>query len=262
MAEQTGWMVERDSAEYVQHLEIQYGFLEVSCEAFDAGRRSEAFRLAATLRTLLHDTKYSTSLLTHLGCKTDLVYLNTAGYPSRNNDEGRPWTPLIYAHLDAPPVWEPRLLDGLWDRNRARDAATTDPNGSPFWLPVQDWLNRTVLEYPGGGGQLTAYEAIRILANKEGGAHVDAELPDIYQAVSRENSLGVRFYKLPWGASVVSYGDSAMGCDGESPVPATVRQLAFEMMWTLHVAFGVSAPKCQLGLDRSKLIDDGWPLHL
>jgi hypothetical protein len=63
----------------MQHLHEQMTFLRGSAESYDAGDFSEAKRLATTLRLLLHDTKKSRSLLTHLGLKNKLRFVDTAG---------------------------------------------------------------------------------------------------------------------------------------------------------------------------------------
>jgi hypothetical protein len=47
----------------------QLGFLGRSCEDFDPGHHAEAVRIAAVLRTLFHDTRSSTSLLSHLNAR-------------------------------------------------------------------------------------------------------------------------------------------------------------------------------------------------
>lgn len=53
--------------ELMNHLYEQMAFLKRSAEHYDAGEFSEAKRLAATLRVLLHDTDRSVSLLSQLG---------------------------------------------------------------------------------------------------------------------------------------------------------------------------------------------------
>ncbi|MFJ5956563.1 hypothetical protein ACIQC5_11475 [Paenarthrobacter sp. NPDC092416] len=55
-----GRKLERDD---INRLVEQLEFLDSSCAAYDSGSRSEAKRLATTVRVLLHDTKQSTSLL-------------------------------------------------------------------------------------------------------------------------------------------------------------------------------------------------------
>lgn len=51
-------------------LSSHVGFLKRSCWLFDQGHEDEALRIATSLRVLFHDTDASTSLLTHLGMKT------------------------------------------------------------------------------------------------------------------------------------------------------------------------------------------------
>lgn len=50
-----------------ESLRQQLGFIRNSCESYDRGDRSEGIRIGSSLRTLLHDTAASTSLLKHLG---------------------------------------------------------------------------------------------------------------------------------------------------------------------------------------------------
>jgi hypothetical protein len=50
----------------------------IAAKAFDAGEEVAAKSLATSLRLLLHDTRNSISLLTHLGVKAQLPYRDTA----------------------------------------------------------------------------------------------------------------------------------------------------------------------------------------
>ena len=60
------------------------------------------------------------------------------------------------------------------------------------------------------------------LAQLDGGAHVDPTLEEAYAALSRSNSLGWTFH----------VGDEAL--PDESPVPANVRQVAYELQATIE----------------------------
>src|SRR5215210_4761385 len=51
---------------YQQELKKQLGFLRRSCQWYDNGEVDEAIRIAVPIRTIIHDTSRSTSLLTHL----------------------------------------------------------------------------------------------------------------------------------------------------------------------------------------------------
>jgi hypothetical protein len=59
------------------------------------------------------------------------------------------------------------------------------------------------------------------LAHTDGGAHVDPELEEAYAELSRDNSLGLTFYQ----------NDERL--PDTSPVPANVRQIAFEVEKTI-----------------------------
>jgi hypothetical protein len=67
-----------DRTDLIDHLKRQKAFLGRSSHAFDAGAEDEAVRLATVIRVLVHDTPNSTSLLTHLGVKEQLTYVDTA----------------------------------------------------------------------------------------------------------------------------------------------------------------------------------------
>jgi hypothetical protein len=54
---------------YQQELKKQLGFLRRSCQLYDEGEVDEAIRIAVPIRTIIHDTRNSTSLLTHLNAK-------------------------------------------------------------------------------------------------------------------------------------------------------------------------------------------------
>lgn len=52
--------------DFKQQLRKQFKFLEASCRIYDEGNLDEATRIATSIRVLLHNTKRSTSLLTHI----------------------------------------------------------------------------------------------------------------------------------------------------------------------------------------------------
>jgi hypothetical protein len=71
----------KSQSEIEDHYREQMQFLRSSAAAYDAGDSTEALRLAVSLRVLLHDTPQSTSILTQLGVKTDLAFVDTALMP-------------------------------------------------------------------------------------------------------------------------------------------------------------------------------------
>ena len=109
------------------------------------------------------------------------------------------------------------------------------------WVNFEAWWERVVFEQ---AGNFSRGDLILALAHKDGGAHVDPELGDAYAALSRGNLLGL--YSLPSPDSNRAGIGIAMGprggqgepfaSQGEpwgSPVPANVRQVAYELEQTI-----------------------------
>lgn len=237
-------MPARESAEFDELLVEQYGALTLSSSAFDEGTIAEHKRLALAMRILLHDTAHSTSLLAHGDWKDSIWFLDTSGvvYP----DNKYPTASLLYRSIGPEAAFVSPLLD------RYAQPCRCDPvgcrrkqltrNGYPKWLGAESWAERVVLAGPAGANPITARKLIQWVANKDGGAHVDAQLPAAYHGVSRENSLGIRALSFEEAEEFHLTFSGEDGDPAENPVPATVRQLAFEVMWTLHRYFGLEEP--------------------
>jgi hypothetical protein len=63
--------------DFAEQYREQLSFLRSSAASYDVGEQPEAKRLALGIRILLHDTRHSTSLLTHLGIKERLPLVDT-----------------------------------------------------------------------------------------------------------------------------------------------------------------------------------------
>lgn len=114
----------QSNEDFKEHFADCLRFLETSCDSYDNGFEGEAKRLAATIRTLVHDTPKSTSLLTHLKMKGG-QFLDTA-------HENWPDNTMTYSGLTAmnidgakPPKFIPLLesvngklvdFDSWWNR--------------------------------------------------------------------------------------------------------------------------------------------------
>lgn len=184
-------------------------FLEASARGYDNGFEGEARRLATTIRTVVHDTPRSQSILGQLGIKDQLRFIDTAERMNPRNllptpglvmgrvevgVEGRYVPPLD--NLSPPRRNPPKPFEAWWG-----DAVTKDADGNLFSR---------------GTYVLTT-------ANKEGGAHVDPTLDASYAALSRGNKLGW-FYEAS-DRSEPFQGNLAL---------ASVRQIAFEVERTLR----------------------------
>lgn len=189
------------------HLIEQLDFLRSSSDAYDAGQTSEAKRLAATLRLLLHDTKVSHSLLKQLSKKES--FLDTADVWDSTNLLSH--TGLVVQDITAAgAMFRPRL-----DRNE-KAARTT---------AFDDWWSAVILADQHGrklsrGGLVTA------VANKDGGAHIDPKISGQYAEFSRNDTLA-------WREAIIRNDGAHQVSALRGAELASIRQIAHEVLKTL-----------------------------
>ena len=70
--------MQKPPPELVKQLKRQMDFIRNSASAYDAGHSEEALRIGVAIRVLLHDTKFSNSLLNQMGQKESLKLITTA----------------------------------------------------------------------------------------------------------------------------------------------------------------------------------------
>jgi len=142
-----------------QQLTQQLTFIKNSCDAYDRGETVEAVRIGTSLRVLLHDTSKSTSLLTHLGAK-QVPMLSTA----KIRDS------IAYG----------TAFDGL--AGFPGPQAKLGNSSTLIELPAVQWWEQLVIGL-GRGRNLSRAVIALTAANKDGGAHVDPDLPPEYLAL-------------------------------------------------------------------------------
>lgn len=149
----------------------QLDYLRRSIEDYDDGHTNEYRRMASTLRVLLHDTLQSKSLLSQLGMQDILFATYSAPLNPRNlmtesslatirvTDSGASYLPVL-------------------------------DNGPrpPRWISLAEWKSEPVLR-DNQRVTFSRWDFVTVVANQDGGAHVDSELDDNYYRLSRENSL-------------------------------------------------------------------------
>src|SRR5919112_1162240 len=114
---------------YQQELKKQLGFIRRSCQGYDEGEVDEAIRIAVPIRTIMHDTRHSTSLLTHLNAKGIKLWSSIHGAP-----ENATW-------------YEGMGLRQQWRYgNRAGVSYGPSLDGGPemVLLPASEWWNQVV----------------------------------------------------------------------------------------------------------------------
>jgi hypothetical protein len=213
-------VVRQTRSELEQHLEEQLQFLEASADAFDAGREAEAKRLALTLRVLLHTAK-SHSLLSQLGLE-DKPFYDSARMREYGN-LNKQLHSLVVARVPVPgsgaagPDYVAMLDWQLAPADR--------------WLPFPTWWRNEVLD-GGEGVSMSRRDLVLTVANKDGGGHVDPEVPTSYARLTRWNAMG-------WEA--VAQGQRR---PLEGPHLASIRQITHEVLKTLRPGYRrVRAPE-------------------
>jgi hypothetical protein len=199
------------TADFERHLKEQMEFLAGSAAAYDTGMLGEAKRIATVIRVLVHDTAKSVSLLTHLGVKDTLAFMDTAVPIDPRNMLTTPGLVMLQV-TSTERTFEPPL-----DR-------LIPPRQNPP-KPFTQWWTDPVTKSQ--DGTFSRRDYILTLANKEGGAHVDHQLDDAWVKLTREHSL-----ELDWFAPGTDPPEDWTPTQGD-PALACVRQIAYEVDQTL-----------------------------
>lgn len=159
----------RDDAR--RRLADQAGFLRTSLEAFFRPTPAEALRIATTIRVLVHDTPMSVALLRQVDpdYSTLEVLDSAAGWPGGVEEiveRAALWLPIPIT-LGGPP---PTSFDLGGPRGRV---------ALPTWWRELPAMVLGDEEAP-GRRVFTREGLVKVLANQEGGAHVDPDGPPAY----------------------------------------------------------------------------------
>ena len=192
--------------DFQSQFDRQIRFLNRSCLEFDEKMHfDEAVRIATVIRTLIHQTGRSTSLLTHLGA-TKINILSTVGSELLGDEtmmsQGMCLTTIdvekgvfINAQLDqGPPITQTLKLDDWWAQK--------------IWI-YQPY-------------SYTRKQLILDMTNKDGGAHVDATTPNEYIEISgASGGFPIQVNNSRTGQEKFYTYEQAHFC--------TVRQIAWEL---------------------------------
>ena len=182
----------------------QTKFIQRSIQYYDDGDHSEAKRIAVSLRILFNETRNSRSLLSLLGLENKLLLWSSGGLYTPSNLLSS-WTLLSMSISGAKQIFQPLLDDNL---------------GSTFYLDFDDWWNEVIFDDK--NSQLTRRDIVRIVANQDGGAHVDPEFKEEYSNLVRNNSLG---FFMDYNGEVFE--------PVNNPAYAAIRQIAHELLVSL-----------------------------
>ena len=199
----------RTDDELFSAAEAQLRSLQISAKAFDEGLVSEAARLANSVFILV-----GRGMRTHTSILDSAKQQDRRQYRSTIPSEGSTGTPLIFCRLT-------KVAEDHWEiglNHRGRDALLKGRD-----LPFDAWWEERVINTE--EVRLTRSEVVRLLRDKSGGAHFDADLKDALVARSIRGGIGA-----------FNFENSASG--SVEPVPHgleyCMRQIATELWFSLE----------------------------
>ena len=201
---------------FQKELKKQLGFLERSCQMYDEGHIDEAIRIAATLRTLIHDTEKSTSLLKHL---------DATGIRLWSTIHSAPEGAIVYFGMG-----QYRYLNGVSSYGPSFD-------NTPIMelVPLNEWWEQVVYVFDAGEDAKTDEERekrfrlsrkniVLTATNKDGGAHVDKKLTRAYERLAADGTVGSFGVEIGGESQVVPIKYAHL---------VSLRQMGFEVLRSL-----------------------------
>lgn len=188
-----------NSERFTEQLRRQLNFIRTSCELFDRGMFEEGMRISVNLRILFHDTKRSTSLLSHLNAK-HIKMLSTVG-----QIEGCQYAdPMVgFSNCGEQQGLRPScLLYAFWSECRE--------------LSIEEWWNQIIRVQ--GGNRLSRRSMALTLANQDGGAHVDSKVDANYQDFNKYPTIT---HKMSDGTELPGFNETSL---------IVMRQIGFEVL--------------------------------
>lgn len=198
-----------------RHLVEQLSFLRASARAYDAGQVNEAKRLAVSVRILVHETRRSKALLGQLGLLHAIGFVDGGETPDSRNLAATMGLSGIQLGGGAPPRYVPKFgIPDYQDRTMRT---------------FHSWWTRPVV-VDLARNKFSRKDLVLVMADQDGGAHVDPSLEQSYARLSRQNSMG-------WYTT---------GLIADRPVEgiefASVRQIAWELLETLEAREPLATP--------------------
>lgn len=187
----------------------QIGFIKRSCESYDAGIRSEAKRIATSMRILFLHTQNSNSLFNQLAYTNNFLFWSSANLYTPSNLLSS-WSLLSLQSNGIEMLYIPRLKE---------IASRT------FFLELNDWWNEIIFDDK--QFFLSRKDIVLAVSNKDGGAHVDPEFDESYANITKRNSLGF-FIETNKGSVPPN----------NNPAYASVRQIACEVLYSCELFKG------------------------
>jgi hypothetical protein len=178
---------------FAKRLEEQRHLLRSAVTAMGAGDLTQALHVATIIRTVVHETGASKPLLKYLHANyLELRIPDRIMEPPKDHGGG------VRSITFTCPV-SAKISD------TGTVALITDqPSSGYFESTVGSWWDRNPCMVLPGLGAFFRKELILGLANKEGGAHVDADIPHRYQLVLDSQFVRFKINEIDVGALNIS----------------------------------------------------------
>lgn len=212
--------VSRDFSDYQENLEEQLHFIVNACKMYDQGELIYAKQIATHIRILVHDTKFSTSLLKLLNRKESMKFCSTATFPKN---------PIFHISFISP--INIRRDDKIIN-TFVPNFNETSPGENKKWVDFNTWYNHNVLVSK--PNYFSRKDMILYLSNKDGGAHIDPNIEERYYEITK----GLKSFLY---SSAVSLTEDPYH-KGEPYLNlyfASVRQIAHELILSIRKEFGI-----------------------
>jgi hypothetical protein len=181
----------------------QHEFMQNSCRAYDTGSKAEAIRIATIIRVLFHDSRRSTSLLTHLGATGVRVLSAVPARPAGAID--------YFFGMGA---------GELRDDGSVELVPNFDTGPPGRMMAAKDWWQQPVFALR-TGETLTRRDIVLAAANQDGGAYVDTEVAPAYSALATNGAGGTRYRVV---------GDHLELDNSRNLHWVSLRQMAYELL--------------------------------
>ena len=229
--------INRDPQELVDVFKYNMSMLRHLCEEFDQGRIEAALWIAVILRTLLH-TNYdnhghATSLsiidqLKAMDSKYNVDFLSTAFPRPMAGVFLQGWNigdHVCGIHISTSSVYTGLLINTIKCKEGGGYMADAEKKADKHTqvnklLPFSQWWSEIVFSDSVANQQMSRWDVVRMISNKDGGAHFDPNVPVQYDTFRHPDLFEVYF-----GTTKVSFS--------KNPVYVSVRQIAWEVMKSL-----------------------------
>jgi hypothetical protein len=228
--------VPRSASDLQIKLKQQHDFIYRSCWLYDNGYWDEAPRIATSVRVFLHDTRSSASLLGQLGVVNSLEFVNTA-LTQAMIDKSKAELAKEFGAEPGTLVVAGPIQAGL--------VMIGDVGFGPAFLPFLHgaaqhqkvkfgpWWTDKVIAHSQSTDRYSRRDVVTIMANQDGGAHVDPEIDATYMRLYNDN-MGFWTAPLSPDGTFPEFVDPAtMESAIGNLAHATVRQIGYELLLTI-----------------------------